>query len=105
MRLTISTRYAIFSLRRHLRRTLLAVLGIGLGSAICLFLIAFVRGEGKMMLKAAAESGAGHMRVVPAPWLQTRENDLRLVDWETTRRVACTGTPAGFEAITKSSSS
>jgi len=85
MRLSISTRYAMFSLRRHLRRTILAVLGIGLGSAICLFIIAFVRGEGKMMLKAAAESGAGHLRVVPAQWPQTRENDLRLTDWEKTR--------------------
>jgi ABC-type lipoprotein release transport system permease subunit len=85
MRLSISTRYAMFSLRRHLRRTILAILGIGLGSGICLFMIAFVRGEGKMMLKAAAESGAGHLRVVPAQWPQTRENDLRLADWEKTR--------------------
>lgn len=82
MKLTISTRYAMCSLRRHLRRTVLAILGIGLGSAVCLFMIAFVRGEGKMMLKAAAESGAGHLRVVPAAWPQTRENDLRLTDWE-----------------------
>jgi len=81
MRLSISTRYAMCSLRRHLRRTILAILGIGLGSAVCLFMIAFVKGEGKAMLKAAAESGAGHLRVVPAEWLQTRENDLRLEDW------------------------
>ena len=85
MRLSISTRYAMFSLRRHLRRTILAILGIGLGSGICLFMIAFVRGESKMMLKAAADSGAGHLRVVPAQWPQTRENELRLVDWEKTR--------------------
>ena len=85
MKLSISTRYAICSLRRHLRRTILAILGIGLGSAVCLFMIAFVRGEGKMMLKAAAESGAGHLRVVPAQWPETRENDLRLGDWENIR--------------------
>ena len=83
MRPSISTRYAMCSLRRHLRRTILAVLGIGLGSAVCLFMIAFVRGEGRMMLKAAAESGAGHLRVVPAQWPKTRENDLRLSNWET----------------------
>ncbi|UCD48497.1 MAG: ABC transporter permease [Phycisphaerales bacterium] len=82
MRVSISTRYAICSLRRHLRRTILAILGIGLGSAVCLFMIAFVRGEGKMMLKAAAESGAGHLRIVPAAWPETRENDLRLADWQ-----------------------
>ena len=82
MRLSISTRYAMCSLRRHLRRTILAILGIGLGSAVCLFMIAFVRGEGKMMLKAAAESGAGHLRIVPAAWPETRENDLRLSHWQ-----------------------
>ena len=81
MRISISTRYAVCSLRRHRRRTILAILGIGLGSAVCLFMIAFVRGESKMMLKAAAESGAGHLRVVPAAWPETRENDLRLADW------------------------
>lgn len=85
MRSSTSTRYAMRSLRRHLRRTTLAILGIGLGSAVCLFMIAFVRGEGKMMLKAAAESGAGHLRVVPAQWPQTRENDLRLGDWKRIR--------------------
>jgi len=95
MRLSISTRYAMCSLRRHLRRTILAVLGIGLGSAVCLFMIAFVRGEGRMMLKAAAESGAGHLRVVPAQWPKTRENDLRLEDWETIRDVT-----RGTEGVT-----
>lgn len=85
MRFSVSTRYATRSLRRHLRRTILSILGIGLGSGVCLFMIAFVRGEGKMMLKAAAESGAGHLRVVPAQWPETRENDLRLRDWEKIR--------------------
>jgi len=87
MRFSISTRYAVCSLRRHLRRTILAILGVGLGSAVCLFMIAFVKGEGKMMLKAAAEGGAGHLRVVPAEWRQTRENDLRLPDWEQVREI------------------
>lgn len=95
MKLSISTRYAMCSLRRHLRRTILAILGVGLGSAVCLFMIAFVRGEGKMMLKAAAESGAGHLRVVPAQWTETRENDLRLEDWKDIRDVM-----RGFEGIT-----
>lgn len=87
MRISISTRYALRSLRRHLRRTILAILGIGLGSGVCLFMIAFVRGESKMMLKAAAESGAGHLRVVPAAWPQTREDDLRLKDWQRVRKL------------------
>jgi ABC-type lipoprotein release transport system permease subunit len=33
------------------------------------------------MLKAAAESGNGHIRIVPAEWVQTRQNDLRLDNW------------------------
>lgn len=87
MRGSISIRYALRSLRRHARRTILAILGIGLGCAVCLFVVAFVRGEGKMMLKAAAESGAGHFRVVPARWPETRENDLRLLEWERVRDI------------------
>ncbi len=87
MRRSISIRYAVRSLRRHTRRTILAVLGIGLGSAVCLFMIAFVRGEGRMMLKAAAESGTGHFRIVPAQWPETRENDLRLPRWRRIRDI------------------
>ena len=98
MRPSISTRYAMCSLRRHLRRTILAILGIGLGSAVCLFMIAFVRGEGRMMLKAAAESGAGHLRVVPAQWPETRENDLRLGDWEKIRDMV--GDTEGVTVVT-----
>lgn len=33
------------------------------------------------MLKAAAKSGNGHIRIVPAEWVQTRHNDLRLDNW------------------------
>lgn len=87
MKRSISIRYALRSLRRHTRRTILAVLGIGLGSAVCLFMIAFVRGEGRMMLKAAAESGTGHFRIVPARWPDTRENDLRLPHWQRIRDI------------------
>jgi len=87
MRRSISIRYAVRSLRRHTRRTILAILGVGLGCAVCLFMIAWVRGEGRMMLKAAAECGAGHFRVVPAQWPDTRENDFRLADWQRIREV------------------
>ena len=82
----ISVRYAIRSLRRHLRRTILSVLGIGVGSGLCLFSIAFVRGEKRMMIRAAAESGAGHLSVVPLEWVNTRDNDLRLADWSEHRQ-------------------
>ena len=86
--LSVSGKYAMRSLLRHGRRTVLSVVGIGVGCGLCLFLIAFVRGESKMMLRAAAESGAGHLRIVPAGWNETRENDLRLADWKRVRKIA-----------------
>jgi len=84
MSLSLTTQYAVKSLGRHKRRTVLSVLGIGLGCSVCVFMIAFVRGESQMMLRAAAESGNGHLRIVPAAWAQTRENDLRLTQWQST---------------------
>ena len=84
MNLPISTRYAVRSLGRHFRRTLLSVIGIGVGCGVCLFMVSFVRGEGEMMMRAAAESGAGHLRVVPERWRETREKDLRLEHWQST---------------------
>jgi lipoprotein-releasing system permease protein len=85
--LSVSGKYAMRSLLRHVRRTILSVIGIGVGCGLCLFVIAFVRGESKMMLRAAAESGAGHLRIVPAGWNETRENDLRLADWKRVRKI------------------
>lgn len=82
MSLPIATRYALRSLLRHKRRTVLAIVGIGVGCGLCLFLIAFVSGEGEMMMRAAAQTGVGHLRIAPADWLKTRENDLRLTGWE-----------------------
>lgn len=82
MKISVSTKYAFYSLRRHTRRTILSIFGIGLGCGLCLFMIGWVKGERKMMLKAAAESGNGHLRVVPDKWIQTRENDFRLNDWK-----------------------
>ena len=81
MKLSVSTKYALNSLRRHVRRTILSVIGIGLGCGLCLFMIGWVKGESRMMLKAAAESGNGHLRIAPAEWIQTRQNDLRLDNW------------------------
>ena len=69
MKLSISLKYAVRSLSGHVRRTILSIAGIGLGCGLCLFMIGFVRGESKMMLRAAAESGTGHLRVVPAELL------------------------------------
>lgn len=81
MRISVSTKYAFHSLCRHARKTILSVIGIGLGCGLCLFMIGLVKGESRMMLKAAAESGNGHLRIVPAEWVQIRQNDLRLDNW------------------------
>jgi ABC-type lipoprotein release transport system permease subunit len=32
-------------------------------------------------MRAAAESGNGHLRIAPRAWLRTREEDVRLEDW------------------------
>ena len=81
---SIAARYALRSLLRHKRRTLLSAIGIGVGCGMCLFLVSFVRGEGEMMMRAAAESGSGHLRIAPEAWLEARDQDLRLSDWRET---------------------
>ncbi|MBT3374302.1 MAG: ABC transporter permease [Lentisphaerae bacterium] len=80
---SIASRYALRSLLRHKRRTFLSVVGIGVGCGVCLFLVSYVRGESEMMMRAAAQSGTGHLRIAPRQWLETRNDDLRLADWGT----------------------
>jgi len=79
---SVSTRYALRSLLRHPRRTLLSMLGVGIGCAMGIMATSWVGGGGEMQIRAASESGAGHLRVVPAGWVGTRDNSLRLADWE-----------------------
>ena len=86
MRWGISMKYAVRSLARHMRRTFLSVFGIGLGVGVCLFMVSFVRGEGDMIMRAASESGTGHLRAVPKEWPAVRENDMRLQDWNGLRK-------------------
>ena len=81
MKLSISSRYAFRSLTRHGRRTILSVLGIALGCSVSLMMVSFVRGEGEMIMRAAAESGTGHLRVAPQRWPETRDRSLRLPRW------------------------
>jgi len=80
----VSARYAMRSLRRHTRRTILSILGVGIGSAIGLVGTSWMSGAGEMQIRAACESGAGHLRVVPNDWLETRRNTMRLADWKRT---------------------
>ncbi|MBN1361578.1 MAG: ABC transporter permease [Sedimentisphaerales bacterium] len=74
----VAANYAFRSLFRHTRRTLLSVVGVGVGVAIALFSASWVRGAIRMEIRAAVESGAGHLRIVPTAWLDKRENSLRL---------------------------
>jgi len=78
----IIARFAVRTLGRNVRRTLLSVVGIGIGVAIAVFMTAFMRGSTQMRVRAIAESGFGHVKVVPADWDRSRDNDLRLTDWE-----------------------
>ena len=77
----VSCLYAFRSLFRHLRRTILSVLGVGVGCAISQIAASWIGGAEEIQIRAASESGAGHLRVVPDLWVQTRENSLRLADW------------------------
>jgi len=78
---SVSIRYAGRSLFRHSRRTILSIAGIGVACGLSLFMVGFVRGERTMMLNAAAGSGIGHIRIVQAGWLETRDNNLRIPAW------------------------
>lgn len=78
----ISWGYALRSMRRHPRRAVLSMLGAGVGCAIALFSASWIRGGAEMQIRAASESGAGHIRVVPPGWTETRENTMRLSGWE-----------------------
>jgi len=79
-----SAKYAVRSIRRHPRRTILSVLGVGIGCGIGLFAVSWIRGSREMQIRAVAESGGGHLRIVPAGWTEKRENSYRLVAWERT---------------------
>jgi ABC-type lipoprotein release transport system permease subunit len=69
-------------LGRSRRRTLLSLLGVGLGCAIAVFSLAFMRGGRELRVRAISESGFGHARVVPKGWEQSRRNELRLDNWQ-----------------------
>jgi ABC-type lipoprotein release transport system permease subunit len=78
----IIAKFAVRTLGRNVRRTLLSVVGIGIGVAIAVFMTGFMRGSTQMRVRAIAESGFGHVRVVPADWDRSRDSDLRLTDWK-----------------------
>ena len=89
MKMSLTVRLAGRNLARNVRRTILSVIGVGVGCAIAIFIWSFSRGAEDMRIRGVAESGIGHMAVVPEIWVDTRDPDLRLAGWrdelETTR--------------------
>ncbi len=78
----VEATYALRSVGRNVRRTALSVLGIGVGVALALLMESLNRGRGELLARAAAHSGSGHVRVVPAGWRLRRDPRLRLADGE-----------------------
>jgi len=77
----VGTRYAVRSVGRNVRRTLLSVVGIAVGCTLALFMESLNRGRGELFARAGSASGIGHLRVVPAGWRARRDTRLRLADW------------------------
>ena len=77
---TAAWTYARRSLGRNGRRTALSIVGIGVGCALALFMESINRGRDELFARMGAYSGAGHVRVVPAGWMERRDPRLRLAD-------------------------
>jgi len=80
--------YAIRSLWRNPRRTWLAIVGIGVGCALALFMESMNRGRDELFARMGAYAGAGHVRIVPDGWRERRDPRLRLADWQADLRTA-----------------
>jgi ABC-type lipoprotein release transport system permease subunit len=80
----VTIKYASRGLLRNPRRLVLSLLGIGVGVAIAVICLAWIRGQRTMTVRAAAETGAGHLRIVPQGYLADRDANRRLYDFEDT---------------------
>jgi ABC-type lipoprotein release transport system permease subunit len=76
----VEGRYAARSIRRNIRRSILAIAGIAVGCMLALVMEGFNRGRDEMFARAGTYSGAGHLRIVPPSWRGSRELTLRLAD-------------------------
>jgi ABC-type lipoprotein release transport system permease subunit len=76
----VAGRYAARSVRRNIRRSILAIAGIAVGCILALVMEGFNRGRDELFARTGAYSGAGHLRIVPPAWRDSREPTLRLAD-------------------------
>lgn len=67
---------------------MLSVLSVCVGGSIALFTVSYYRGAADMQIRAVAESGGGHLRLVPEGWRETRRDTLRLADADRALREA-----------------
>jgi ABC-type lipoprotein release transport system permease subunit len=75
-------RYARRSLFRQPRRTLLSMIGAGIGCGIAIFALAWITGAAEMEIRAVVESGVGHLKVVHEAWPERHEQKLRIQEYE-----------------------
>jgi len=75
---SVAGRYAWRSLRRNARRTLLSGVGVAFGVGMGLLAVSGVQGLKRMTVDAAATGGAGHLRVAPQGWNESRDIAMRL---------------------------
>jgi ABC-type lipoprotein release transport system permease subunit len=90
--------YAWRSLRRNARRTILSILGIGIGCALALFMESVNRGRDELFARMGAYGGAGHVRIVPDGWRERRDPRLRLANLQ--RDVDAARQLSGVVAVT-----
>ena len=80
MRLPPSARFAVRSLSRNTRRSVLSIAGVAVGCSVALTSIAMTRGKIELFIRNVAEGGVGHFRVVPEGWQVGHDPALRLRD-------------------------
>jgi ABC-type lipoprotein release transport system permease subunit len=85
----VAGKYALRSVGRNVRRTILSIIGIAIGCALALLMESTNRGRDDLFARVGAEGGSGHLRVVPGGWAARRDVRLRLaggaVDLEAAR--------------------
>lgn len=84
----VTARYAARSITRNLRRTILSLAGIAIGCSLAVFMESINRGRNELIARLGAESGVGHLRIVPAGWDREHDVRLRLADWRADLAVA-----------------